>query len=196
MTESEDLTPKKKASLEWRRGFAERYERARVEAGLTYEEIGKRLNVSKSLTHHWAMSLSEITPPQLVKLANVLRVDQGWLLSGRGHARAPTYHLTLQQLAADQEIIADTVQVDIVDNSVNGLAVGDEAVFNRHRPPEPGDVTLVVLRDRPALVGRFVSPSTSTFQLATDDDKGPHVVELSEVTWRGVLSRRTKYGSR
>lgn len=196
MTESDELTPKQKARLEWRRGFAARYEQARTEADVTYEAVGKHLKVSKSLSHHWANALSEITAPQIVQLADFLGVDAGWLLSGRGQARAPTQHLTLQQLQDGKLFAADMVLVDVVDNSVHGLSVGDEAVFNRFRAPEPGDIVLAVLKGRPALIGRYVAPSMSNFQLATDDGKGPHIVNLSDLAWRGVLSRRTKYGSR
>jgi hypothetical protein len=88
------------------------------------------------------------------------------------------------------------VLVDIVDNSVRGLDIGDEAVFTRHRMPEPGDIALAVFSIKPALIGRYLPGPGSDYQLATDDGKAPHAVNASGVIWRGVLSRRTKYGSR
>lgn len=196
MAESSKLTPKKRASLEWRREFAKRYEQARTDADVTYEAIGRHLGVSKSLSHHWANALSEITAPQVVQLADFLGVDAGWLLSGRGYMRAQTYLLPMQKFEAGKRIIADLVSVEVASNSVNGLSIGDEAIFARNRPPEPGDIVLAIIEGKLPFIGRYLRPSASNFQLVTDDGKEPRIVGLSEVTWKGVLTRRTKYGSR
>lgn len=194
MTESDELSAKKKASLQWRRDFAKRYEQARVDADLTYEAIGKHLGVSKSLCHHWANAVSEITAPQIAQLADLLNVDAGWLLSGRGVAKVGTRYLSMQDPA--ETFSADLVTVEIASNAVNGLSIGDEAVFNCHRTADPGDIVLAVIQGKTPLIGRYLAPSASSFQIATDDEREPHTVKLDEVAWRGVLSKRSKYGSR
>src|SRR5688500_13032945 len=100
MTESKDRTLRKQASLEWRRSFAERYERARAEADVTFETIGQHLGVTKGLCHHWASGQAEITAPMLIRLADFLHVDAGWLLSGRGVARSAAHILPMEVFAA------------------------------------------------------------------------------------------------
>ena len=194
---SEPLTEKQKISAQWRVGFGARYEKARREAGVTYDAVGKHLGVSRALAHHWYKGLSEISAPLIPQLADFLRVDVGWLISGRGQPRAPMQRLSAEQLVEGKHITADLVLVDIEVNAIRGLEPGDEAVFSRHKSPEPGDITLVIATGRPAMMGRYLPGIGSSYKLATDDDAGPQFVTSSDkVTWRGVLSRRTRFGSR
>ena len=84
----EPLTEKQKISLEWRKAFGARYERARKECGYTFDAVAKHLGVSRALSHHWTKGLSEIPAPLLPLLADYLRVDLAWLVGGRGQPRA------------------------------------------------------------------------------------------------------------
>lgn len=196
MTESRKLSPRKQASKAWQREFAKRYEQARKDADVTYEMIGQHLGVSKSLAHHWAVPLAEITPPVLIQLADFLGVDAGWLLSGRDSARSAAHLLPMEVFKADKRISADLVSVEIINNALKGLEVGDEAVFSRDRGTEPGDIVLVVIECKPPLVGRYLGPSASGFHLGSDDGAEPRKVDFIDIVWRGTLTRRTRYGSR
>lgn len=196
MNESRKISHRKLASKAWQREFAKRYEQARKEADFTYEAVGQHLGVSKSLAHHWAVPLAEITPTVLIQLADFLGVDAGWLLSGRGAARSTQRHLLMEPFEPGQKIFADLVSVQIINDDVKGLKVGDTAVFSQGREPEPGDIVLVVIECKAPLIGRYLAPSPSGFHLRDEGEAELRKVHLVDVVWRGTLTKRTRHGSR
>ena len=131
MGKAAKLTSRQKASREWRRAFAQRYEDARRDAGATFEEIGHALGISKATANHWYTGVSEISASQLVELAGFLKVSPGWLLSGEGVARTEMHRLSMGDIAESFE--ADTVIVEIESSALRGLDIGDECIFDGNR---------------------------------------------------------------
>src|SRR5690554_6240436 len=65
-----------------RKRFGERLRLARTRAGISQQEIARRIGVSKQLVSHWETARSEITVFDAVKVASIVGVGIEWLLTG------------------------------------------------------------------------------------------------------------------
>jgi transcriptional regulator with XRE-family HTH domain len=64
--------------------IAKRLLEARTKSKRSQQEIARLLDVSKQLVSHWENARSEITVPQIIRLAKILGVSVEWLMIGVG----------------------------------------------------------------------------------------------------------------
>jgi transcriptional regulator with XRE-family HTH domain len=69
--------------------FGDRLAGAREAAGLSQEDLARKLGVKEKTIHAWEDDLSEPRANRLQMLAGLLNVSLMWLLTGKGEGVAP-----------------------------------------------------------------------------------------------------------
>lgn len=90
---------------EWNARFGERVRAARLEAGLLQEDVARRVGVERSTVANIEGGRASTSAHRVVAIAEALRVDPGWLLTGR-HDETATERLRQLRTATD-EVLAD-----------------------------------------------------------------------------------------
>lgn len=85
--------------------FNERLKELREELGLTQEELGKRINVSRTAVSGWEIGSSEPNILNLIKLSDIFNVSLDYLL-GRTKER---HNLNLKN-KKDKDLIIDIIK--------------------------------------------------------------------------------------
>ena len=70
--------------------IGERIKKAREEAGLSQEELSKRLKIGKRTLIDYEKGVSEPKPSTLLKIAEICNTDAGWLLTGKSNLNIQT----------------------------------------------------------------------------------------------------------
>ena len=70
--------------------IGERIKKAREEAGLSQEELSKRLKIGKRTLIDYEKGVSEPKPSTLLKIADICNTDAGWLLTGKSNLNIQT----------------------------------------------------------------------------------------------------------
>lgn len=81
-------------------------------AGLMQRQVADTMNVSERSVRNWVADRHRPEPGQLLRLADVLGVDPGWLLTGSAGLDGAAVLTELRDLrAAQRELLAEVLAV-------------------------------------------------------------------------------------
>lgn len=164
--------------------FGQRLRQARTDANLSQQEVATAMGVSKQLVSHWEIGRSEITVFDAVRVADIVRVDLAWLLTGSGQRTSTAKlrsqgsttvpKLDLEEVLSvargriemadistfrltDAKVSRRAFCFDVFDRSMEPLfQIGHTVVVDPEHVPEPGDCVLVALNEpQQVIFGRY-----------------------------------------
>ena len=94
-------------------GFADRFRKARLEAGLSQVEIAEKLGVTRQAVNHLETGRSKsVSMEHLFMLAGILQVNPEWLATGKGGPRSGFMSFPASDEAQAIALAADRLDKD------------------------------------------------------------------------------------